>query len=137
MNGTSCAFVMWLASPENTANSTLFGTDEVTTASTNAIEMTAPVFWTSTPALAANALRSRGTVPIVAAVGGELNMPTDPTMNMCKLARYVVSRSGVVVGARPTAWTGVRPAPSARATPVRPDAGHGEEVSVPIARRSN
>ncbi len=44
MNGTSCAFVMWSARPENTLNRTFLGTDEVTTASTNAIEMTAPVF---------------------------------------------------------------------------------------------
>ena len=83
MNGTSCAFVMWLARPLNTANRTDFGTDEVTTASTNAIEITAPVFWTSTRAPAAMPRRCGGTVPIIAAVLGELNIPEPiPTMNM-------------------------------------------------------
>ena len=78
MNGTSCAFVMWLARPLKTANRTLFGTLDVTTASTNAIEMTAPVFCTSTRAPAAMPRRCGGTVPIIAAVLGELNMP-EPT----------------------------------------------------------
>src|SRR5262249_37809875 len=53
MNGSSWAVEMWLATPEKTLNRTFFGTDEVTTASTNAIEMTAPVFCTSTRAPAA------------------------------------------------------------------------------------
>ena len=83
MNGSSWAVEMWLARPEKTANRTLFGTDEVTTASTNAIEMTAPVFWTSTRAPAAIPRRCGATVPIIAAVFGELNMPEPmPTMNM-------------------------------------------------------
>ena len=88
MNGTSWAFEMWLASPEKTANSTVFGTDEVTTASTNAIEITAPVFWTSTRAPAAIPRRWAATVPIIAAVLGELNIPEPtPTMNMYTPAR--------------------------------------------------
>ena len=83
MNGFSCAFEMWFASPEKTLNRTFFGTDEVTTASTNAIEITAPVFCTSTRAPAAIPRRCGATVPIIAAVLGELNMPEPiPTMNM-------------------------------------------------------
>ena len=83
MNGVSCALEMWLASPEKTLNRTFLGTDEVTTASTKAIEMTAPVFWTSTRAPAAMPRRCGATVPIIAAVLGELNMPEPmPTMNM-------------------------------------------------------
>ena len=55
----------------------------MTTASTNAIEMTAPVFCTSTRAPAAMPRRCGATVPIMAAVLGELNMPEPiPTMNM-------------------------------------------------------
>ena len=58
------------------------GTAAVTTAITNAIEMTAPVFWTSTRAPAAMPRRCGATVPIIAAVFGELNMPEPmPTMN--------------------------------------------------------
>ena len=73
---------MWFASPENTLNRTVLGTAAVTTAITNAIEMTAPVFWTSTRAPAAMPRRCGATVPIIAAVFGELNMPEPmPTMN--------------------------------------------------------
>ena len=68
---------------ENTPNSTCLGTDEVTTASTKAIDITAPVFCTSTRAPAAMPRRCGATVPIIAAVLGELNMPQPmPTMNM-------------------------------------------------------
>ena len=64
-------------------NSTVLGTDEVTTARTNAIEITAPVFCTSTRAPAAIPRRFAATVPIIAAVFGELNIPLPiPTMNM-------------------------------------------------------
>ena len=74
---------MWLANPENTANRTFLGTAEVTTASTKAIEITAPVFCTSTRAPAAMPRRCGATTPIIAAVLGELNMPEPiPTMNM-------------------------------------------------------
>jgi hypothetical protein len=82
-NGTSWALEMWLASPEKTANSTFLGTEAVTMASTNAIDITAPVFCTSTRAPAAIPRRCGATAPIIAAVLGELNMPEPtPTMNM-------------------------------------------------------
>ena len=42
---------------------------------TNAIEMTAPVFWSITRAPAAMPRRCAGTTPIIAAVFGLLNMP--------------------------------------------------------------
>ena len=60
MNGSSWALEMWFASPEKTLNRTCFGTDEVTTASTKAIEITAPVFCTSTRAPAAIPRRLAG-----------------------------------------------------------------------------
>ena len=44
MNGSSWASLSPEASPEKILNSTSFGTDEVTMASTKAIERTAPVF---------------------------------------------------------------------------------------------
>ena len=56
-------------------NSTSFGTAAVTIASTKAIEITAPVFCSIIRAPAAMPRRSAGTVPIIAAVLGELNMP--------------------------------------------------------------
>ena len=64
--------------PEKTANSVAFGTAEVMIASTNAIDSTAPVFCSSVLAPAAMPRRSGGTVPIIAAVFGLLNMP-EPT----------------------------------------------------------
>src|SRR5205823_13508527 len=78
MNGSSLALDSPLASPEKIANSTCFGTAAVMIASTNAIEITAPVFWSIVLAPAATPRRCLGTVPIIAAVLGELNMP-DPT----------------------------------------------------------
>ena len=54
----------------------------VTTASTKAIDRTAPVFCTSTRAPEAIPRRCGATTPIIAAVLGELNMPEPtPTMN--------------------------------------------------------
>ncbi len=50
----------------------------VTTAITNAIDKTAPVFCTSTRAPEAMPRRCGATTPIIAAVLGELNMP-EPT----------------------------------------------------------
>ena len=47
----------------------------MTIASTNAIESTAPVFCSIVRAPAATPRRWGGTVPIIAAVFGELNMP--------------------------------------------------------------
>ena len=64
-----------MASPEKIANRMSFGTAAVTIASTNAIEITAPVFWSIVLAPAATPRRCCGTVPIIAAVLGELNMP--------------------------------------------------------------
>ena len=54
---------------------TSFGTPAVTTAITKAIESTAPVFWSIIRAPAAIPRRFGGTVPIIAAVLGELNIP--------------------------------------------------------------
>ena len=54
------------------------GTAAVMMAITNAIEITAPVFWTIVRVPAAIPRRCGGTAPIIAAVLGELNMP-DPT----------------------------------------------------------
>src|SRR5579884_274875 len=82
MNGWSCAFEMWFASPEKTLNRTCRGTEDVTIAITNAIESTAPVFCTSTRAPEAIPRRCAVTVPIIAAVLGELNIPEPtPTTN--------------------------------------------------------
>ena len=60
MNGVSWVVEMWWARPEKTSNRTVFGTDEVTTASTNAIDSTAPVFCTSTRAPDGDAAPVRG-----------------------------------------------------------------------------
>src|SRR5919197_1702574 len=82
MNGSSLPAASPLASPEKILNSTAFGTAAVTTASTNAIEITAPVFWSITRAPAATPRRALGTTPIMAAVFGLLNMPEPtPTTN--------------------------------------------------------
>ena len=56
-------------------NSTCLGTAAVTIASTNAIEITAPVFCSIVRAPAAMPRRCGGTAPIIAAVFGQLNMP--------------------------------------------------------------
>ena len=64
--------------PEKTANKVAFGTAAVTIARTKAIERTAPVFCSKVRAPAAMPRRWAGTVPIMAAVLGLLNMP-DPT----------------------------------------------------------
>src|SRR5205085_2314541 len=78
MNGASLAAERPWASPEKTANSVALGIAEVTIASTNAIDSTAPVFCSSVRAPAATPRRCAGTTPIIAAVLGLLNMP-DPT----------------------------------------------------------
>ena len=57
MNGSSFCVERPLASPEKTANSVACGTAEVTIASTNAIESTAPVFCSSVLAPAATPRR--------------------------------------------------------------------------------
>ena len=78
MNGASCASESPEARPEKIANRTSCGTAAVTIASTKAIEITAPVFCSIVRAPAAIPRRSAATVPIIAAVFGELNMP-EPT----------------------------------------------------------
>src|SRR5262249_16214182 len=77
MNGWSLASESPVATPEKIANSVSFGTEEVTIASTNAIETTAPVFCSIVRAPAAIPRRCCGTVPIMAAVLGLLNMPDE------------------------------------------------------------
>ena len=61
--------------PEKIASRTDCGTAAVTTARTNAIEITAPVFWSIVRVPAAIPRRRAGTVPIIAAVLGLLNIP--------------------------------------------------------------
>src|SRR3954447_23770104 len=78
MNGSSWRSDRLEARPEKIGSSTSFATAEVTIAITNAIDRTAPVFCSIVRAPAAIPRRWTGTVPIIAAVFGELNMP-DPT----------------------------------------------------------
>jgi hypothetical protein len=75
MKGLSWALVRPEARPEKIWKRTSFGTAAVMIASTKAIEITAPVFCSIVRAPAAIPRRSVGTVPIIAAVLGELNMP--------------------------------------------------------------
>src|SRR5262249_5576691 len=63
------------ARPEKILKRTSFGTAAVTIAITKAIDSTAPVFWSIIRAPAATPRRFGGTVPIIAAVLGELNIP--------------------------------------------------------------
>src|SRR3954466_15676593 len=116
MNGSSRAVERPLATPEKMASSTSLGTAEVTIAITKAIEMTAPVFCSMVRAPAAMPRRQAGTVPIIAAVLGELNMPEPmPTSaSHSVLCQYGVSTSSVVIAARPMALTSMPSAASAR-----------------------
>src|SRR6185312_14781282 len=75
MNGSSWCAVRPEASPEKILKRTSLGTAAVMIASTNAIDRIAPVFWSIRRAPAAIPRRCGGTVPIIAAVFGELNMP--------------------------------------------------------------
>src|SRR3954453_15487397 len=75
MKGSSLALESPLASPEKIWNRTSLGTAAVTIAITKAIEITAPVFCSIVLAPAAMPRRFCGTVPIIAAVFGELNIP--------------------------------------------------------------
>src|SRR4051812_11770642 len=75
MKGWSCAVERPDATPEKIANRTCLGTAAVTIASTNAIEIPAPVFCSIVRAPAAIPRRLAGTAPIIAAVFGELNIP--------------------------------------------------------------
>ena len=68
--------------PEKMLSRTSLGTAAVTIASTKAIEITAPVFWSIVRARRRSRAGSAGTVPIIAAVFGELNIPEPtPTRN--------------------------------------------------------
>ncbi len=79
MNGASFAAREALArARRRSRRASLCGTAEVTIASTNAIDSTAPVFCSSVRAPAAMPRRCAGTAPIIAAVFGLLNMP-EPT----------------------------------------------------------
>ena len=78
MKGASFCSESPLLSPEKIAKRVALGMAEVTIASTKAIESTAPVFCRSVLAPAATPLRLAGTVPIIAAVFGLLNIP-EPT----------------------------------------------------------
>ena len=86
MKGASWASLRPEARPEKIAKRTFCGTAAVTMASTKAIEITAPVFCSIVRAPAAIPRRSAGTVPIIAAVLGELNIPepipTRPSQTM-------------------------------------------------------
>ena len=107
-------------------NSVSLGTDEVTIASTNAIEMTAPVFCSIVRAPAAIPRRCVGTVPIIAAVFGQLNMPEPtPTMNSHSAARSrPCRRCSVVIAASASAVTSMpQRGQRARAAAVGPDPG--------------
>ena len=72
MNGSSWASVRPEARPEKILKRTSLGTAAVTIASTNAIDSTAPVFWSIIRAPAAMPRRCGGTVPIIAAVFGRV-----------------------------------------------------------------
>src|SRR3954453_24150704 len=75
MKGSSWALVRPEARPEKIAKRTSFGIELVTIARTKAIEITAPVFCSIVRAPAAIHRRAVGTVPIIAAMFGELNAP--------------------------------------------------------------
>ena len=136
MNGSSCRSVRPEASPEKICSSTSFGTAAVTIASTKAIDSTAPVFCSIIRAPAAMPRRCAGTVPIIAAVLGELNMP-DPmptSSSHSELCQYGLSTPSVVISASPTAETTMPSAASAR-DPCRSahSPASGEEISMPMA----
>src|SRR3954468_8406286 len=80
-NGSSAASESPVETPEKILNSVSLSTEEVTTASTKAIEMTAPVFCNIVRAPAAMPRRCGGTVPIIAGVLGGLDIP-GPTATM-------------------------------------------------------
>src|SRR5919197_1117608 len=92
MKGASFASERPEASPEKILNSTSSGTAAVMIASTKAIEITAPVFWSMVRAPAAIPRRCAGTDPIIAAVLGELNIPdpTPTTNSHTALSQYAV-----------------------------------------------
>ena len=136
MNGSSRAGERPAATPEKIFSSTSLGTAEVTIASTNAIEMTAPVFWSIVRAPAAIPRRCGGTVPIIAAVFGELNMPEPiPTSSsQSELCQYGESTCSVVISASAIALTTI-PSEASTREPWRSahTPASGEETSMPSA----
>jgi hypothetical protein len=126
-----------VARPEKTANRVVRGTAEVTIASTKAIDRTAPVFCSSVLAPAATPRLCAGTVPIIAAVFGLLNIPEPtPTISSHRpLSQYGVCTCSVVIAARPAALTSMPSAASPR-EPCRSAyiPARGEAISMPSAR---
>ena len=137
MNGASRSSDSPDASPEKICSSTSRGTAFVMTASTNAIDRTAPVFWSIIRAPAAIPRRCAGTTPIIAAVFGELNMPEPiPTIvSQRHPSQYGVWTASVVIDARPAALTSMPPAASAR-DPWRSahSPANGDATSIPSAK---
>jgi hypothetical protein len=108
----------------------------VTIAITNAIDSTAPVFWSMVRAPAAMPRRWTGTAPIIAAVFGELNMPEPmPTSaSHSMLCPYGLSTPSVVISASPAAETTMPIAASLREPWRSAQApASGEAMSIPIA----
>ena len=123
-NGSSVASESPVVTPEKILNSVSLSTEEVTIASTNAIEITAPVFCSIVRAPAAIPRRLVGTVPIIAAVLGLLNMPEPtPTTNSHSAdQKYGVCTPSIVIPASATARDDhPRRRQRARAAPVGPD----------------
>ena len=125
-----------MVTPEKILNSTSFGTADVTMASTKAIERTAPVFCSIVRAPAAIPRRWTGTVPIMAAVFGLLNMPEPtPTTNSHSAAHQrELSIPSIVIPARPSALTSI-PSEDSTRDPWRSaqTPASGDEISMPIA----
>src|SRR4051812_12146547 len=134
--GSSVASSRPVVTPEKILNSVSLSTEEVTTASTKAIEIPAPVFWSMFRAPAAIPRRWAGPVPIIAAVLGELNMPEPtPTMNSHTADQtYGVCTPSVVIPASATAPTTIPHAASAREPRLSAHIpASGEAISIPIA----
>src|SRR5205085_3699847 len=136
MNGASLASDSPCPRPEKIDSSVDLGTAEVTIASTNAIEITAPVFWSIVRAPAATPRRWAGTAPIIAAVLGLLNRPepTPTTSSHSELCQYGEWACSVVIAASPAALTSMPSAASVR-DPRRSayTPASGEETSMPSA----
>src|SRR3954454_2722702 len=136
MNGSSWRSDRLEARPEKICSSTSFGTAEVTIAITKAIDRTAPVFCSIVRAPAAIPRRCTGTVPIIAAVLGELNMPEPrPTMpSHSALSQNGESATKVPMPASPTAVT-IMPSAASHRDPRRSayTPANGELTSMPSA----
>ena len=136
MKGASLASDSPCARPEKICSSVDRGTAAVTIASTNAIEITAPVFWSMVRAPAAMPRRWAGTAPIIAAVLGLLNSPEPipTTSSHSELCQYGEWACSMVIAASPAALTSMPDAASAR-DPRRSayTPASGEEISMPSA----